>query len=298
IKSTFFNVLTKSEAAAENFPFCTIDPNESRVPIPDERYDFLSQYHKPVSKVPAFLNVVDIAGLVKGAHAGQGLGNAFLSHISACDAIFHMTRAFEDEDIIHVEGCVDPVRDIEIIHEELRMKDEEMIGPIIDKLEKTAVRGGDKKLKPEYDIMCKIKSWVVDEKKHVRYYLEWNDKEIEVLNKYLFLTSKPMIYLVNLSEKDYIRKKNKWFGLQFKACADLYHSYGCPIPLYHGERDKSQVGVNIVLRFVCGPSRLKVLTTSKSMHLMKRSRTLLSLCSSHKSLQQDRSHASSNPSAL
>ncbi|XP_016145687.1 obg-like ATPase 1 [Sinocyclocheilus grahami] len=209
-KSTFFNVLTKSEAAAENFPFCTIDPNESRVPIPDERYDFLSQYHKPVSKVPAFLNVVDIAGLVKGAHAGQGLGNAFLSHISACDAIFHMTRAFEDEDIIHVEGCVDPVRDIEIIHEELRMKDEEMIGPIIDKLEKTAVRGGDKKLKPEYDIMCKIKSWVVDEKKHVRYYLEWNDKEIEVLNKYLFLTSKPMIYLVNLSEKDYIRKKNKW----------------------------------------------------------------------------------------
>uniref|UniRef100_A0A673MQP4 Obg-like ATPase 1 n=1 Tax=Sinocyclocheilus rhinocerous TaxID=307959 RepID=A0A673MQP4_9TELE len=91
-KSTFFNVLTKSEAAAENFPFCTIDPNESRVPIPDERFDFLSQYHKPASKVPAFLNVVDIAGLVKGAHAGQGLGNAFLSHISACDAIFHMTR--------------------------------------------------------------------------------------------------------------------------------------------------------------------------------------------------------------
>ncbi|TMS06243.1 Obg-like ATPase 1 [Larimichthys crocea] len=132
-KSTFFNVLTKSQAAAENFPFCTIDPNESRVPIPDERYDFLCQFHKPASKVPAFLNVVDIAGLVKGAHAGQGLGNAFLSHISACDGIFHMTRAFEDEDIIHVEGTVDPVRDMEIIHEELRLKDEEMIGPIIDK---------------------------------------------------------------------------------------------------------------------------------------------------------------------
>uniref|UniRef100_A0A4W5L084 OBG-type G domain-containing protein n=1 Tax=Hucho hucho TaxID=62062 RepID=A0A4W5L084_9TELE len=91
-KSTFFNVLTKSQAAAENFPFCTIDPNESRVPIPDERYDFLCQFHKPVSKVPVFLNVVDIAGLVKGAHAGPGLGNAFLSHISACDGILHMTR--------------------------------------------------------------------------------------------------------------------------------------------------------------------------------------------------------------
>ncbi|XP_064167562.1 obg-like ATPase 1 [Anguilla rostrata] len=177
-KSTFFNVLTKSQAAAENFPFCTIDPNESRVPVPDERYDFLCEYHKPASKVPAFLNVVDIAGLVKGAHAGQGLGNAFLSNCGIADGIFHMTRAFEDEDIIHVEGNVDPVRDMEIIHEELRLKDEEMIGPIIDKLEKTAVRGGDKKLKPEYDIMLKIKSWVNDEKKHVRYFHDWNDKEV------------------------------------------------------------------------------------------------------------------------
>uniref|UniRef100_A0A5F9D5J2 Obg like ATPase 1 n=1 Tax=Oryctolagus cuniculus TaxID=9986 RepID=A0A5F9D5J2_RABIT len=91
-KSTFFNVLTNSQASAENFPFCTIDPNESRVPVPDERFDFLCQYHKPASKIPAFLNVVDIAGLVKGAHNGQGLGNAFLSHISACDGIFHLTR--------------------------------------------------------------------------------------------------------------------------------------------------------------------------------------------------------------
>ncbi|KAK2108795.1 hypothetical protein P7K49_013960 [Saguinus oedipus] len=91
-KSTFFNVLTNSQASAENFPFCTIDPNESRVPVPDERFDFLCQYHKPASKIPAFLNVVDIAGLVKGAHNGQGLGNAFLSHISACDGIFHLTH--------------------------------------------------------------------------------------------------------------------------------------------------------------------------------------------------------------
>uniref|UniRef100_A0A8C6B985 Obg like ATPase 1 n=1 Tax=Monodon monoceros TaxID=40151 RepID=A0A8C6B985_MONMO len=209
-KSTFFNVLTNSQASAENFPFCTIDPNESRVPVPDERFDFLCQYHKPASKIPAFLNVVDIAGLVKGAHNGQGLGNAFLSHISACDGIFHLTRAFEDDDITHVEGSVDPIRDIEIIHEELQLKDEEMIGPIIDKLEKVAVRGGDKKLKPEYDIMCKVKSWVTDQKKPVRFCHDWNDKEIEVLNKHLFLTSKPMVYLVNLSEKDYIRKKNKW----------------------------------------------------------------------------------------
>ncbi|EGV95685.1 Obg-like ATPase 1 [Cricetulus griseus] len=179
-KSTFFNVLTNSQASAENFPFCTIDPNESRVPVPDERFDFLCQYHKPASKIPAFLNVVDIAGLVKGAHNGQGLGNAFLSHISACDGIFHLTRAFEDDDITHVEGSVDPIRDIEIIHEELQLKDEEMIGPIIDKLEKVAVRGGDKKLKPEYDIMCKVKSWVIDQKKPVRFYHDWNDKELAI----------------------------------------------------------------------------------------------------------------------
>ncbi|KAM9665018.1 obg-like ATPase 1 isoform 2-T2 [Trichechus inunguis] len=228
-KSTFFNVLTNSQASAENFPFCTIDPNESRVPVPDERFDFLCQYHKPASKIPAFLNVVDIAGLVKGAHNGQGLGNAFLSHISACDGIFHLTRAFEDDDITHVEGSVDPIRDIEIIHEELQLKDEEMFGPIIDKLEKVAVRGGDKKLKPEYDIMCKVKSWVVDQKKPVRFYLDWNDKEIEVLNKHLFLTSKPMVYLVNLSEKDYIRKKNKctWQlteGLKFESTQQLYRT--------------------------------------------------------------------------
>ncbi|XP_030285008.1 obg-like ATPase 1 isoform X2 [Sparus aurata] len=192
-----------------------------------------------VGKVPAFLNVVDIAGLVKGAHAGQGLGNAFLSHISACDGIFHMTRAFEDEDIIHVEGTVDPVRDMEIIHEELRLKDEEMIGPIIDKLEKTAIRGGDKKLKPEYDVMCKIKSWVVDEKKNVRYYRDWNDKEIEVLNKYLFLTSKPMIYLVNLSEKDYIRRKNKWL-VKIKEWVDSHDPGALVIPFSGGLENQLQ----------------------------------------------------------
>ncbi|XP_040559373.2 obg-like ATPase 1 isoform X1 [Gallus gallus] len=228
-KSTFFNVLTKSQAAAENFPFCTIDPNESRVPVPDDRFDFLCQYHKPPSKIPAFLNVVDIAGLVKGAHTGQGLGNSFLSHINACDGIFHLMRAFEDDDITHVEGSVDPVRDIEIIHEELRLKDEELITQSIDKLEKVAVRGGDKKLKPEYDVMCKIKTWVIDEKKAVRFYHDWNDKEIDVLNKHLFFTSKPMIYLVNLSEKDYIRKKNKWL-IKIKEWVDKHDPGALVIP--------------------------------------------------------------------
>lgn len=208
-KSTFFNVLTKSQAAAENFPFCTIDPNESRVPVPDARFDYLCEYFKPASKVPAFLNVVDIAGLVKGAAEGQGLGNAFLSHIKACDAIFHLCRAFEDENVTHVEGEVEPVRDLEIIAEELRLKDEEYLNAHLEKLERTAVRGNDKKLKPEFDFMMKVKGVLTDEKKQLRFG-EWNANDIEFLNKHSFLTTKPAIYLINLSEKDYIRKKNKW----------------------------------------------------------------------------------------
>jgi len=227
-KSTFFNVLTKSQAAAENFPFCTIDPNESRVPVPDARFDFLCEYFKPLSKVPAFLNVVDIAGLVQGASEGQGLGNAFLSHISACDAIFHLCRAFEDDDVTHIEGDINPIRDVEIINEELRLKDVEFISGIMEKLERTVLRGADKKLKAEYDILCKIKHMLTEDKQHVRFG-DWNANEIEVLNKHLFITSKPMIYLVNLSEKDYIRKKNKWL-IKLKEWVDSHDPGAIIIP--------------------------------------------------------------------
>jgi len=209
-KSTFFNVLTKTSiAAAENFPFCTIDPNESRVPVPDSRWDWLVAHHKPASKVPAFLNVTDIAGLVKGASEGQGLGNAFLSHIKACDALFHLCRAFDDPDVIHVDSEVNPVRDLETINEELRLKDVESFTKVFDEVEKKFVVRGEKGLKAEYESMCKVKKILVEEKRHIRFG-NWNAADIEVLNKHLFITSKPMLYLVNLSEKDYIRKKNKW----------------------------------------------------------------------------------------
>ena len=208
-KSTFFNVLTKTSiAAAENFPFCTIDPNESRVPVPDPRFDFLVQFHKPASKVPAFLNVTDIAGLVKGASEGQGLGNAFLSHIKACDAMFHLCRTFEDKEITHVEGEVDPVRDLDIINEELRLKDEEFFLKAFVDLE-TKYKRGEKKLKAEYEIMCEIKDLLCEQKRHIRFG-NWSANAVEILNKHLFITAKPMIYLINLSEKDFIRKKNKW----------------------------------------------------------------------------------------
>jgi len=229
-KSTFFNVITKTSiAAAENFPFCTIDPNESRVPVPDPRFDFLVEHHKPASKVPAFLNIVDIAGLVKGASEGQGLGNAFLSHIRSCDAIFHMCRTFDSAEITHVEGEVDPIRDLDIINSELRLKDVDYFMKIYEEVERKYVRGNEKKLKAEYEILSKIKKILVDEERHIRFG-DWNAADIEVLNKHLFITAKPMIYLANLSEKDYIRKKNKWLP-KIKEYVDKHDAGATIIPI-------------------------------------------------------------------
>ncbi|KAI6182906.1 Obg-like ATPase 1 [Aphelenchoides bicaudatus] len=226
-KSTFFNVLTKSEAQAENFPFCTIDPNEARVVVNDSRFDWLVEHYKPASRVPAYLNVTDIAGLVKGASEGQGLGNAFLSHVSACDALFHLCRAFDDDDVTHVEGEVNPTRDLDIISQELILKDLAALDGILDKLEKLAVRANDKTKKPEYECMLKVKE-LLEAKKFVRHYA-WPEKDIEFLNNYLFLTAKPVVYLVNLSEKDYIRKKNKYL-VKIKEWIDANDAGGIMIP--------------------------------------------------------------------
>ncbi|KAF6022061.1 hypothetical protein EB796_019636 [Bugula neritina] len=225
-KSTFFNVMTKSAAPAENFPFCTIDPNEARVAVPDDRWKFLCDFHKPASKVPAYLNVLDIAGLVKGASEGQGLGNAFLSHIKQCDAIFHMSRAFEDDDVTHVEGDVDPVRDLDVIFHELRAKDLEQLNKRLDVVSKQKDR--DKYMKAEYECLMKVKDLLDTQSKPVRFG-RWDNKEIEILNEHLFITSKPIIYLINLSEKDYIRKKNKWL-LKIKQWVDENDPRGVIIP--------------------------------------------------------------------
>uniref|UniRef100_A0A2N9GID8 OBG-type G domain-containing protein n=1 Tax=Fagus sylvatica TaxID=28930 RepID=A0A2N9GID8_FAGSY len=154
-KSTLFNTLTKLAIPAENFPFCTIEPNEARVNVPDERFEWLCKSFKPKSEVSAFLEIHDIAGLVRGAHQGQGLGNSFLSHIRAVDGIFHVLRAFEDPDIIHVDDTVDPVRDLEIISEELRLKDIEFMERRIEDVEKSMKRSNDKQLKIELELCQK-----------------------------------------------------------------------------------------------------------------------------------------------
>eukprot|EP01120_Amphizonella_sp_Union-15-10_P003300 TRINITY_DN13722_c0_g1_i1.p1 TRINITY_DN13722_c0_g1~~TRINITY_DN13722_c0_g1_i1.p1 ORF type:complete len:393 (+),score=73.11 TRINITY_DN13722_c0_g1_i1:100-1278(+) len=208
-KSTLFNILTKLDTPAANYPFCTKEPNTARVEVLDPRFDWLVDHYKPKSAVRAFLEIVDIAGLVKGASENKGLGNAFLSNIRSVDGIFHVIRVFEDTEVTHVEGEVDPVRDLEIIHEELLLKDLEWISKIYDGLSKLAAR--DKTKRAEFEIVAKVYDWIAVQKKDVRFGT-WTAKEIDWLNEHTFLTAKPVIYLVNLSEEDFKKQKNKWLG--------------------------------------------------------------------------------------
>lgn len=208
-KSTLFNTLTKMGIPAENFPFCTIEPHVARVNIPDERFNWLCKAYHPKSEVPAFLEIHDIAGLVKGANEGAGLGNAFLSNIRAVDGIFHVCRAFEDVEVVHVEDRIDPVEDMQIINQELRLKDIEMVKRSIEDLNKMISRGLKKEQKEELAACEVILSWL-EEGKDVRHKKDWSVNEVEYINNKQLLTAKPVIYLVNLSQKDYVRKKNKF----------------------------------------------------------------------------------------
>mmetsp|Transcript_6750 Transcript_6750/g.18084 ORF Transcript_6750/g.18084 Transcript_6750/m.18084 type:complete len:392 (+) Transcript_6750:62-1237(+) len=213
-KSTLFNVMSKAGIPAENFPFCTIEPNQTRVNVPDDRFRWLCSVYKPKSQVSAYLEIVDIAGLVKGAASGEGLGNAFLSHISSVDGIFHVCRAFEDPDVIHVEDRVDPVQDLEIIHTELRLKDLARVNNSMEAIDKMRSRGLKKDQLEEYAVCEKLKSWL-EEGKDVRFG-DWSTKEIDVLNVFQLLTAKPVVYLVNLSKDNYLKKKGKWLKPLFE----------------------------------------------------------------------------------
>jgi obg-like ATPase 1 len=180
-KSTLFQAITKcSLGNPANFPYATINPEEARVIVPDERYDWLVDHYKPKSQVPANLTVYDIAGLTRGASTGAGLGNSFLSHIRAVDAIFQVVRCFDDAEIIHVEGDVDPIRDLDIIGEELRLKDIEFVEKSLEKLIKETRRGGQslemKKLKEEQATVEKILAMLKDGK-DVRKG-DWSPKEV------------------------------------------------------------------------------------------------------------------------
>lgn len=211
-KSTLFQAITKCQLGnPANFPYATIDPEEARVIVPDERFDWLCEKYQPKSKVPANLTVYDIAGLTRGASTGAGLGNAFLSHIRAVDAIFQVVRCFDDAEIIHVEGDVNPTRDLDIISEELRLKDIEFTEKALEAQKKKTRSGGGglemKKMLAEQATIEKILQHLKDGN-DVRKG-DWQPKEVEVINPLFLLTAKPVVFLVNLSERDYIRKKNK-----------------------------------------------------------------------------------------
>uniref|UniRef100_A0A6B2L6G4 Obg-like ATPase 1 n=1 Tax=Arcella intermedia TaxID=1963864 RepID=A0A6B2L6G4_9EUKA len=222
-KSSLFNLLTKLEVKAENYPFCTKDPNKAQVPLPDAKWEFLCNIYQPASKVPSYLEVVDIAGLVKGANEGEGLGNAFLSHISAVDGIFHVIRVFEGEDIIHVEGSVDALRDLEIISNELRLKDLQHAKNIFEPMSRQARSDPQKRLElARYE---KIVEHL--EKGHDIREGDWTAQEVEILNDMLLLTAKPIIYIINMSEQDFVRQKNKWLPKVVQWIKE--HSPGAPI---------------------------------------------------------------------
>ena len=195
-KSTLFNAITNAGAASANFPFCTIEPNVGMVTVPDERLDFLAELYQPKKYTPAVIEFVDIAGLVKGASKGEGLGNRFLGNIRATDAIIHVVRCFDDENVIHVEGSTDPKRDIDIIDLELIMADMEMVERRIDKALKAAK--GDKKFMHEADVFKALLEHLNNGKSARSFECDEDDAEIIATSD--LLTSKPIIYAANMDE--------------------------------------------------------------------------------------------------
>lgn len=225
-KSTLFNAITNAGAQSANYPFCTIEPNIGVVAVPDKRLDKLAEMYDPDKYTPASIEFVDIAGLVKGASKGEGLGNKFLSNIREVDAIVHVVRAFENDDIIHVEGSIDPKRDIETINLELVLSDVEMVERRIDKTKKLIK--GDKKYAIELEFWERVLS-VLNEGLSART-IDCTDEEREILNSAALLTTKPIIYAANMSDEDFAGgiESNELFKV-VKEIADSENAAVLPI---------------------------------------------------------------------
>ena len=198
-KSTLFNALTKSSIPAENFPFCTIEPNIGKVPLPDKRLKQINDIVDSKKIIPASLDLVDIAGLVKGASEGEGLGNAFLSNIREMNALAHVVRCFNDENITHVDGSIDPVRDAEIVNLELIMSDIDTVSKKLSKTEKL-LKTDDKKNKFEYEILLKIKNEL--DKGNLINLDTFSDEEKLIIKSFQLLSTKPTFYIANISDDD------------------------------------------------------------------------------------------------
>jgi len=217
-KSTLFNALTSAKAEAANYPFCTIDPNVGVVTVPDPRMDKITGFVKPQSVVPTTMEFVDIAGIVKGASQGEGLGNQFLSHIRSTDAIVHVVRCFDDPNIIHVSGSVDPVRDMEIINTELMLADLDSAEKRVKRVEKTAKTTTDKKIKMEYEVARKVVEALG--KGLPARSVPMDEQELPFLKEMHLLTAKPQLYAMNVSDTDFAAGGNDWTKAVEKRAAE------------------------------------------------------------------------------
>jgi len=220
-KSTLFNAITKKNILAANYPFATIDPNVGVVTVPDERVETLNQMYLPERVIPTTYEFTDIAGLVKGASLGEGLGNKFLSHIREVDAIVEVVRCFDDENVIHVDGNVDPIRDIEIINVELVLSDLEIISNRINRIGKKAMTTKNKADIKEIELLTKLKE-TLEQNIPLRK-LEYDEEELNIIKSFNLITLKPIIYVANVKEIDIHNKGNKYVE-QVKEYASLENS--------------------------------------------------------------------------
>ena len=225
-KSTLFNAITNAGVAADNYAFCTIDPNVGVVSVPDKRLEWLRDQHNPKKFTPAVIEFVDIAGLVKGASKGEGLGNKFLSNIRGCDAIVHVVRCFEDPNVTHVEGSTDPLRDIEIINTELIMADLEMIDRRIDKAQKNA-KGGDKRFNHEVDVFTALRDYM-NEGNLARTF-ECSEDDAAMIATSDLLTLRKTIYAANLGENEVNTPESSRHFLAVQKLAESEGSQVLPI---------------------------------------------------------------------
>lgn len=227
-KSTLFNALTSAGAESANYPFCTIEPNVGMVSVPDPRLDFLAAMYQPKKLTPATLEFVDIAGLVKGASKGEGLGNQFLASIREVDAIVHVVRCFEDPNIVHVEETVDPLRDIEIIHLELIFSDLDLLARRLAKTEKAAKAAP--KLRPEVELIRTLMTHLEGGKTARSFYAQATEAELELLEQIPLLSAKPVIYAANLKEDDFAADKieNAFYD---QVCVLAAEEEACILPI-------------------------------------------------------------------
>ena len=224
-KSTMFNSITKAGAECANYPFCTIEPNIGVVPVPDERLDNLAKIYNPQKVTHAIIEFVDIAGLVKGASKGEGLGNKFLSHIREVDSIVEVVRCFENDNVVHVDGSVDPIRDIETINLELIFADIETVDKRIDKAKK--MLKADKKYQAEIDVLEKIKTNL--EAGISARAIDFNEEEKEIVKDLFLLTTKPILYIANVSEEQLENVENDELVLKVKEHAKKENAEVIPL---------------------------------------------------------------------